>query len=222
MYNVSKTCQIKNLNLIYTEYFGYPSKGFFVEVGAFDGESCSNTSCLADIGWNGIYVEPVETHYNLCLNRHRNNNVSVVNCSIGTYEGEIDIFMGGLLTTSDPEQVKRYSEIEWSKNMSFSKTKCKQMRLDSLFNRFDVAKEFDLLVVDVEGRESDVFDSFDLEKWKPKMMIVELEDEHESFLKYKDLIDSLKNLREFIKSNGYNEIYKDHINTVFIHSDFKK
>jgi FkbM family methyltransferase len=222
MYNVSKTCQISNLNSIYIEYFGYPSKGFFVEVGAFDGESFSNTSCLADIGWNGIYVEPIEQHYNACLNRHKNNDVSVVQCSIGTYEGEIDIFVGGLLTTSDPEQVKRYSEIEWSRNMPFSKIKCEQMRLDSLFNYFNVEEKFDLLVVDVEGRENDVFESFDLEKWKPKMMIVELEDEHESFLKYNDHIESLKSLRKFIKSKDYAEIYKDDINTIFVHREFEK
>ena len=36
MYKVSKSCQINTLNDIYTKYFGYPSKGYFVEVGAYD------------------------------------------------------------------------------------------------------------------------------------------------------------------------------------------
>jgi hypothetical protein len=36
MYNISAECQVENLNEIYTKYFGYPSKGFFVEVGAYD------------------------------------------------------------------------------------------------------------------------------------------------------------------------------------------
>lgn len=223
MYNISKTCQIKNLDLIYSEYFGYPSKGFFVEVGAFDGESFSNTSCLSDHGWFGIYVEPIEEHYNACIHRHtNNNNIKVVQSSIGTYEGEIEIYVGGLLTTSDFQQVKRYSEIEWSKNTLFSKRKCEQIKLDTLLEYFEVNPEFDLLVVDVEGKEQDVFDSFDLQKWRPKMMIVELEDEHESFLKYTDHIKSLKDLRHNIHSNGYCEIYKDDINTIFVHQDFKK
>jgi FkbM family methyltransferase len=222
MYNVSKTCQITDLNSIYVDYFGYPSKGFFVEVGAFDGESFSNTSCLADHGWKGIYIEPIELHYNACMNRHKHNDVNVVQCSIGVEEGEIDIFVGGPLTTSDPEQVKRYSEIDWAKHIPFSRGKCEQMKLDSLLEHFKVNQGFDILGVDVEGKEHDVFNSFTLEKWKPKMMIVELEDEHESFQKYKDHVEVHKLLRDKIHSQGYLEIYKDHINTIFVSEDFKK
>lgn len=222
MYNVSKTCQVNDLNSIYMKYFGYPSKGFFVEVGAFDGESFSNTSCLADHGWNGIYVEPIEPHYNACLSRHKNNDVSVVRCSIGVEEGEIDIYVGGPLTTSDPEQVQRYSEIDWAQHIPFYKSKCEQMKLDSLLEHFEVSPEFDILGVDVEGRENDVFDSFDLDKWKPKMMIVELEDEHESFQKYQEHVEVHKLLREKIHSHRYVEIYKDHINTIFVRKEFEK
>ena len=32
MYKVSESCQIDTLSDIYTKYFGYPSKGYFVEV----------------------------------------------------------------------------------------------------------------------------------------------------------------------------------------------
>lgn len=222
MYKVSKTCQINKLSSIYEKYFGYPSKGYFVEVGAFDGESCSNTSCLADHGWEGLYIEPIKEHYNACMHRHKDNKVSVVECSIGTYEGEIDIFFGGLLTTSDPNQVERYSEIEWSKNTSFMKRKCEQMRLDTLLKYFNIEPGFDLLVVDVEGKENDVFDSFNLSEWKPKLMIVELEDEHESFQKYEEHIQSHKILRKKICSEGYLEVYKDSINTVFVNLEIEK
>lgn len=222
MYNVSKTCQVNDLNSIYMKYFGYPSKGFFVEVGAFDGESFSNTSCLADHGWRGIYVEPIKSHYNACLNRHKNNDVYVVQCSIGVQEGEIDIYVGGPLTTSDPEQVQRYSEIDWAQHVPFSMGRCEQLKLDSLLEHFEVELGFDILGVDVEGRENDVFDSFDLEKWKPKMMIVELEDEHESFQKYQEHVAVHKSLRDKIHSHGYIEIYKDHINTIFVREEFKK
>lgn len=198
------------------DFFGFPYEGFFVEVGAFDGESFSNTSGLADSGWKGIYVEPIESHYNQCMKRHEKNDVSVVQCSVGTYEGEIEIYEGSFLTTSDVEQVKRYSQIDWSKNIPFQKSKCEQLRLDTLLNHFEVSPRFDLLVVDVEGRETDVFNSFDLNYWKPKMLIVEIEDEHESFKEYEDYIEMNKSLREKIKSSGYIELYKDQINTVFI------
>jgi hypothetical protein len=90
------------------------------------------------------------------------------------------------------------------------------LRLETVLNRYNIKPRFDLLCVDVEGQEYDVFNSFDLEYWKPKMIIVELEDDHLSFQQYEDYIVDVKNLREKIENSGYTEIYRDKINTVFI------
>jgi len=56
MYTLSLTCQIPELDKIYSKYFGKDTNRVFVEVGAFDGESVSNTSCLADAGWKGFIL----------------------------------------------------------------------------------------------------------------------------------------------------------------------
>ena len=40
---------------------------------------------------------------------------------------------------------------------------------------------FELLIVDVEGYEWEVFRNFNISEWKPQVVIVEIEDEHESF-----------------------------------------
>ena len=93
------------------------------------------------------------------------------------------------------------------------------MRLDSVFERYNVQRDFDILVVDVEGSESVVFDSFDLAKWRPKMMLVELEDTHESFQEYEGHVTEHKILRNSIISRGYIEIYSDEINTIFVRHD---
>ena len=82
-YKLPHDCQIPNLDKIYYKYFGEISTGFFVEVGAFDGESVSNTSFLADSGWKGIYIEPILDYYIQCSNRHQKNNVIVSNLSVG-------------------------------------------------------------------------------------------------------------------------------------------
>ena len=216
MYQTSDTCQIENLSDIYKEYFGYPSKGYFVEVGAYDGDFVSNTSCLADHGWSGLYIEPIISHCQRCMKRHDKNDVVVANVAIGLQEGETEIYYGDTLTTLDREQVKRYQEIDWAQHIRFSDTICNQMRLDTLMNKIEVPKKFDVLVVDVEGKEAEVFKTFELDEWKPKMMIVELEDEHHSFQKYEGLIKEIKGLRDHIKSKGYVEIFKDYINTVFV------
>lgn len=216
MYNVSNSCQIQNLSLIYEKYFGYPFVGTFVEVGAYDGESFSNTSCLADSGWKGLYIEPVYEYYQYCLNRHKDNDVNVINCAVSSKEDEVDIYIGGALTTLDTEHVKMFSEIEWSKEQKFVKDKVSAVRLDTLLLRYNIEPSFDVLVVDVEGKEEDVFYSFDLNFWKPKMILVELVDNHNSFQDYDNCISSHKNLRNYIINSGYIEIYKDEINTIFL------
>jgi hypothetical protein len=104
---------------------------------------------------------------------------------------------------------------------SFVKSKCYQMRFDTFLKKYQVPKNFDLLVIDVEGREEQIFASFDLEEWMPKMLIVELVDEHLEFQnKFRESVEQSKRLRSYITSKNYCEIYKDHINTVFILNDY--
>ena len=216
MYKIPSNCQVDNLNELYIEYFGYPSEGYFVEVGAYDGELFSNTACLADIGWKGLYIEPIYDHYLKCLKRHDRNDVTVANVAIGLDEGEKIIYRGDLLTTLDKDQLKRYSEIEWSKNYNFVEETCDQLRLDTLMEKIEVPKNFDILVVDVEGKESEIFQTFDLLDWKPKMMIIELEDDHESFQIYPDYVNIIRRLRNQIIDSGYKEVSKNRWNTVFV------
>ena len=156
------------------------------------------------------------------MRRHDANNVTVANVAIGLEEGETTIYYGDTLTTLDPEQVNRYSEIDWAQHISFSETTCDQMRLDTLMEKIEVPKNFDVLVVDVEGKEAEVFQTFDLDEWKPKMIIVELEDEHPSFQRYPELLEKIKTLRGLLQDKGYVEIFKDHINTVLVREEFKK
>ena len=212
--NLSKSCQIVGLDQIYLNYFGRVGTGTFVEVGAYDGEEFSNTSCLADIGWNGIYVEPVKEFYEKCLNRHKCNNVFVENCFIGKFEGEVDLYIEGTITTTSINQVDLYKSINWSREITESK--CNQITLNSLLQKYKVPPKFELLVVDVEGNETDVFDSFDFGYYLPKMVIVELVDLHDEFKTISTVYESNVSLRNTIKNFGYKEIYKDHINTIFI------
>jgi len=219
IYNPSPTCQIPDLDQIYLKYFG-SKKGTFVEVGAFDGESVSNTSCLADAGWKGFYIEPVKEHFEQCVNRHKNNKkIEVSNYAIGTEVGYKPVYCSGIVSTLDKEQADIVSSMHLFGYPQFTESECKQVRLDSYMQMADVPKNFELLVVDVEGREEDVFKSFRLDLWKPKMMIIELVDDHSYFQENVKLITSCRKLREYINTVGYTSVYRDHINTIFVSND---
>ena len=230
-YNPNETCQIKGLGQIYEKIFGCTNTGTFVEVGAYDGEWFSNTSFLADLGWKGIYIEPHLDTFNLCFNRHYyNHNTTVICCAIGTEEKEIDLYKSfstsdpnntlsfSYLSTSNVQQTERMPKIDWSYHIDFNKERCQQYTLERVLTENNVPKNFDILVVDVEGNEEDVLNSFSIEEWRPKMMIIEIEDENHNYQKFPDFIESCKNLRKKIINYGYIEIYKDDINTIFVDS----
>src|SRR5216683_8405461 len=117
-YRPHPSCQIPNLGELLANYFGRKTDGTFVEVGAFDGETCSNTSFLADLGWRGVYVEPVPSYAAACRNRHRANaDVSVVPCAVGAAEQPITLSIGHVLTTGDAAMASAYRQIDWARGL---------------------------------------------------------------------------------------------------------
>jgi len=58
-WQIEKSCQISDLGNIFDKYFDINKKGVFVDVGAYDGLTHSNTIGLAAMGWRGICIEPV-------------------------------------------------------------------------------------------------------------------------------------------------------------------
>jgi FkbM family methyltransferase len=221
LFSVGADCQINDLSSIYEQYFKTDICGIFVEVGAFDGRSWTNTGFLADIGWKGLYIEPITEYADLCKYNHKNNKVIVENCAVGLVDGENKFYVGGGLTTSD-ELVKNAHEKMFGKNTyNLLNVDVKTHRLDSILKKHNIPLDFDLLVVDTEGSEHVVFNSFNLSEYTPKMIIVELCDVHPSFNEYELLQTRANEVRKKIIANGYKEVYVDCINTIFVY-DSKK
>lgn len=218
LYEPHESCQVPELGKIVAAHLGLKRDGVFVEVGAFDGESYSNTSFLADLGWRGLYFEPVPEAAAACRARHaRNHNITVVECAVGAIPGELTLFVAGELTTGDAAVAEIHRQLEWARGYHTGRTLAvQQYRLDALMRKHRILRGFDLLVVDVEGAEECVFDSFDLEEFRPRMMIVELEDVHPSFDVFPVMKDRALRVRQRITDIGYVEIYRDSINTIFV------
>ncbi|MCA9089769.1 MAG: hypothetical protein KDA90_14190, partial [Planctomycetaceae bacterium] len=111
----SRSCQIPGLKDIVQQHLPGIGKGVFVEVGAYDGERFSNTSWLADSGWQGIYVEPSPEFAQLCRIRHCLNNVQVVNSAAGETEGVATLMQIGALSTMSGETFEEYHNIPWAR-----------------------------------------------------------------------------------------------------------
>jgi FkbM family methyltransferase len=210
-------CQVRGLDAIYNAAFGHLKQGVFVEVGAYDGQAFSNTCFLADLGWRGLYVEPVPDFAAACAKRHRDNpGVAIVNTAVGGAAGETELHVAGAMTTKNDDVYCAYQNLPWAKGALSGRTVTAAVTtLDRLLEERGIPAGFELLVVDVEGCEPEVFAGFDLARWKPKMLIVELADRHPDFIALECIRAAAAGVRRQILEAGYTEAYIDSINTVF-------
>ena len=218
-YATNESCMIPNLSQIYELILGRKNVGVFVEVGAFDGRTQSNTDCLPPLGWTGLYIEPIQKYYEQCIQwHHATPLVQVANCAAGATEGEIELLVGGVLTTSNVDIVKKWESIDWASKYfdEPESVKVKQYTLDALLVLYNINREFDVLVVDTEGHEGEVFAGFSLEKWLPRIAIVELADQSAQFRDMDKIALECELIRRRFNNAGYYCIYNDDTNTVFV------
>ncbi len=217
-YIPSPTCQVPGLTELYERCFGFRREGVFVEVGAFDGEYVSNTSCLADIGWRGLYVEPVPQFADRCRARHAGNRaVTVAPYAVGEEEGQATIHLGGALSTADAGVVQLFKSLDWARHSHDGTTvTVPRTTLDRLLREHAIEPEFDLLVIDVEGGEWSVLKPFDLAHWSPRMVIIELHDQNDQYLAIRDRCLAIV---DYFERHRYVVLYKDSTNTVYVRPD---
>lgn len=209
-YIIPTTCQVKDLNKIYLDYFGYIENGFFIDVGAYDGYQHSNTWGLAEAGWEGICYEPVLEYYNRCVFNHSKHKVKTIRTCIGDRKGSIILNIADTLSTYNKHQL---GTEYWKKEYSNSYQSLSQIiTLDESLKENNVKPNFDVLSLDVEGSETDVLKFFDIDYWQPKMAIVEAQELHPA----KELSLQAPFINEYFRKANYSKIYCDDINSIYV------
>src|SRR5579862_2381957 len=141
------------------EFFGRKREGFFVEVGANDPRSGSQTWLLEENGWRGVLVEPQAA---LCekLRRARSRSqVFQAACSGPEREGE------ALLHIGTHDGVSTLEKQRDSHDLQFVGTeRVKVTTLDKVLREAGAGR-IDFLSIDVEGHEIEVLRGFDFEKY---------------------------------------------------------
>ncbi len=217
-YPTVATCQIPHMGSIFESFFGRRAEGTFVEVGAYDGYTYSNTWGLAERGWNGVMFEPVAEFAEQCRGRHaRHPGVQIVETAVSAKPGTLALTVGGPFTTADVGQADEFRQQSWAQSEITNRVVEQQcVTLDSALDRAAIQSEFDVLVVDVEGHEESVFSGFTLGKWLPKMMIVELQDMHPTLV---GMRDPHSRLYTRLLETGYVAVFKDAINTILVREE---
>jgi FkbM family methyltransferase len=162
---------------VYETFFkNDPAKGYFVDVGAYDGLTFSNSLFFErHLGWSGMCVEPLPGAFKkLCESR----KAVCLNCAVADRDGMdefVDVDMpkygkmySGLRAEYDP----RHVDVLRSYALGLRIIRVPTRRLTVLLDEQGVRK-VDYLSIDTEGGESKILRSIDLERYDVRVISVE-------------------------------------------------
>tara|TARA_R100000664_G_C2759374_1_gene149073 strand:- start:6152 stop:6823 length:672 start_codon:yes stop_codon:yes gene_type:complete len=214
-YKTNHINQTPEITDIYRDTIGYKTDGFFVEFGVGHTIGCgSNTGFLADLGWNGLYFEPHVEYYNEALQRHKNNDVKIYNYGVGSTHQNTMIYPGD---TCFPEVHETFKSFGWLPKDYLENYKTHMVTIKPVLEALEETgcpNRFDLLSVDVEGYELEIIKSMDFNKFRPKLIVIELRD-----LDMKFPLAQRKESQEcanIISIADYNMFFRDKLNAFFV------
>lgn len=173
---------------------GFKEEGFFVEFGATNGVSHSNTCLLEkEFNWKGILAEPAKGWHNeLMKNRDCFIETSIVwrdstsTLSFNEVE-ERELSTIDMFNDSDRHKKTR------KKGKSYD---VKSISLLDLLDKYNAPKTIDYLSIDTEGSEYEILSHFDFNKYSFNVITCE-----HNFTKYREKIYKL------LTANGYERKY---------------
>lgn len=141
--------------------------GNFLDIGAFDGETFSNTRALAILGWSGTLVEPSYIAFGKLRALYKDEiRFNLVNCAIsGAVSAMLEFTPDevGHVSSAKPDQKTRHPDASWMSPYWISGL---QVEFILSFGKFD------FISVDAEGFDMEIAESIPKDHL-PEMICVE-------------------------------------------------
>lgn len=206
----SQSQEDKTLYETYFKSYKLSGQKYYLEMGAMNGVTYSNTKFYEDtLGWKGILVEPNPLEFNKLINNRPKNYLLSVICSDQKSPLEFSICVNIPAVSS-----VKLSEPSGFNNMYYNysnmiRTNLIPMSLDSIIEKSGLER-IDLCIIDVEGHEISVLNSFSF-KIPIVSWLIEFLDEEKD-----------KVVQAFMERNNYKFMGKCAHNGFFIHNDYLK
>ncbi len=203
------------------QVFQRRTRGYFIEVGAYNGVSLSNTFFLEQVGWRGLLVEPIPELAQQAAAARPNSTVINAACSRRGSSGTAEFTVTNNVPVlsflkADREHINRcIREGAQLQQINVPLTSLDEMLLAQRkdaqsSNGAWVARKgwcIDLVSIDTEGCELDVFDGFELDRFKPRILLVENDR------------DSGAAIEPYLNNRGYRKFHRQKINDFYARTD---
>jgi FkbM family methyltransferase len=131
----------------------------FLDIGANDGFSFSNTYKLSALGWSGVCLEPTQEAFLKLKRLHgENGKIECINAGVSDVTQVVTFYQShdwyqtnapvGILSSMDPNHKKNFIDMNWSEIKCIVYTFEELERLYNLEN-----KKYDFINIDVEGHD---------------------------------------------------------------------
>jgi FkbM family methyltransferase len=158
-----------------------PTTGIYLEIGANDGLTQSNTWWLERSGgWRGILIEPALNKYlELVKNRSSLNFFACAACVSRDFEGEyVEMMYADLMTTSESVELMGVANEEHHHDaMGHAPDQVKffspAKTISSIIDAAGLGSQIDFFSLDVEGAELEVLGGIDFDRHRVAKILVE-------------------------------------------------
>lgn len=178
-------------------FFDGSANGFFVEVGANDPQALSQTWHLEQRGWTGVLVEPQPDLAERLRQLRPRSEVFAVACSTPRNAGRtMTLHLAGIHSSLDPL-------LNISTERPEGAIEVPIRTLDQVLADAGAPTPIDFVSIDVEGLEIEVLEGFDLDRWRPRLLLIE------------DLAMGL-GLHRYVTSRGYRWVRRTGLNSWYV------
>lgn len=162
---------------IFREVFPGKTGGFFLELGAADGFSESNTYVLEKrYGWTGLCIEPHPVLYDALVNKYK-RRCTCVPYAVDSEPGQVEFVLSGqtsgvISDESDNSPDKRPDLVETARAEGRVRV-VEALPLADLLAKYDAPHVIDYFSFDVEGLETRILRNFPFDRYRFLAITVE-------------------------------------------------
>lgn len=176
---------------------GEKRNGYFVEFGAGDGKTESNTYLLEkEYGWTGVVAEPARCFHEALA---RNRSCWRWNDAVTPVPGVFTFSEYPIRHLSCIDDYRGHDRLAQHRECAEQSYQVNGITLEQLLDAAQAPSEIDYLSIDTEGSELEILLGFDLDKYQTRLISIE----HNGVQPKRELI------RRHLTARGYARVFEE-------------